>query len=197
MHCGAHLAQERHHYEALGAQTVVWVEGSEVTFAAMQQSLKEDRAAGVLKAEHIAAHGLLYREAGKRLRLHGFSNDGESNSILHSVDGFSERWPHISETGESEVHLSTTIDAVVETHCPQGADLLVLDLQGAELDVLPGGSKTVASAKAIICEVSKIPLYEGGATYRDVVGFFASAGFIDMHRAHTVGDVLFLRRELL
>jgi FkbM family methyltransferase len=197
IHCGAHLGQERGYYAAIGAQEVLWIEGSPTTFARLETSLEEDRQAGRLSGHHRAVIALLFAESGRELTLHGFSNDGESNSIYHSTQSFSDRWGFIQETGEGERMVSSTLDDINRHLLPNGADLLVLDLQGAELSVLSGGSEALGRAKAVICEVSKLPIYEGGALYPDVVRFMADAGFKDMHRSHTVGDVLFLRQEIV
>ncbi len=197
IHGGAHLGQERQFYERIGARRVVWVEASQATCAQLRASLDADLTAGILGAEHLAVNALLFGEEGRELTLHGFSNDGQSNSVFHATDVFAGRWPGIRETGQDETAISTTLDRIAESHCPAGADLVVLDLQGAELEVLKGGKRTLERAKAAICEVSKIQVYEGGALYRDVVARFAAAGFVEMHRSHTCGDVLFLRKELI
>lgn len=197
VHCGAHLGQERGFYAEIGADDVLWVEGSPATFARLEASLETDRKSGRLKGHHQAANALLFGESGQQLTLHGFTNDGESNSIYHSTQSFTDRWSFIAETGEGETMISSTLDDVSAHFMPDGADLLVLDLQGAELSVLGGAKAALARAKAVICEVSKLPIYEGGALYPEVVSFMAQAGFVDMHRSHTVGDVLFLRRGIM
>ena len=197
IHCGAHLGQERGFYADIGAEDVLWIEGSPVTFARLEASLDEDRHAGRLNGRHQAVNALLFAESGRELTLHGFSNDGESNSIYHSTQSFADRWSAIRETGADERMVSSTLDQIARHYLPEGADLLVLDLQGAELSVLSGGSAALSRAVAVICEVSKLPIYEGGALYPDVVRVMAEAGFRDMHRAHTVGDVLFIRQDLL
>lgn len=197
IHCGAHLGQERHFYERVGARKVVWIEGSQLTFTQLRASLEAERTAGALAAEHLAVNALLFAEHGRELTLHGFSNEGQSNSVFHATETFAKRWPGLRETGQDETAISTTLDRVADSYALDGADLLVLDLQGAELEVLKGGRRTLAKAKAVICEVSKIPLYNGGALYPDVLAAFAAEGFIDLHRPHTSGDVLFLRKEIL
>lgn len=197
VHAGAHLAQERFYYESLGANRVLWIEGSASTYARLEASLEEDRKAGMLTAEHKAVNALLFAEDDVQMTLHGFSNDGESNSVLRATKGFTDRWPGIGETGSGETLASSTLDRVIAQHLPGGADLLVLDLQGAEIEVLKGASAAIHRAKAVICEVSKIAIYEGGALYPEVVAFFAAHGFVDMHRPHTCGDLLFLRREMM
>ena len=56
-------------------------------------------------------------------------------------------------------------------------DLLWLDLQGAELIVLQYGQRLLEATQCCHIEVSKKPLYQGGATFEDVKQFFTSRGF--------------------
>jgi FkbM family methyltransferase len=197
IHCGAHLAQERYYYESIGAEKIVWIEGSPVIFEGLTQSLNNDLVGRKLKAKHVPINALLYSEDGIKIKLHGFSNNGESNSIFRAADAFKARWPLISETGIDDQLVSTTLDTIFQSDESGGVDLLVLDLQGAEIEVLRGGLQTLTAAKAVICEVSKLQVYEGGALYTDVVSFMKSAGFIDMHRSHTCGDLLFVKKGLI
>lgn len=56
-------------------------------------------------------------------------------------------------------------------------DLLWLDLQGAELRVLNRGKAVLAATRVIHIEVSRKPLYEGGATFSEVKATLTRAGF--------------------
>lgn len=197
VHCGAHYAEERCFYEDIGARRVVWIEGSAGIHSELARLLEKDRAAGKLLGSHAAVHGLLYAKPGISIPLFGYSNAGAANSIYRSTNEFAERWPTVTETGAVEVQLSTTLDMITDAHAPNGADLLTLDLQGAELTALAGGHRTLSRAKIVMCEVSKIQIYHGGAAYEDVVEFFSAAGFEPMHRCRTVDDLVFLKRELI
>ena len=55
--------------------------------------------------------------------------------------------------------------------------LLWLDLQGAELMVLQHGRELLEATQCCHIEVSRKPLYQGGATFEDVKRFFISCGF--------------------
>ncbi len=72
---------------------------------------------------------------------------------------------------------ATTID---DWHTSVGSpdiDLLWLDLQGAELMVLEHGLDMIRVTKVCHIEVSKQPLYDGGATFKAVREFFQAYGF--------------------
>lgn len=55
--------------------------------------------------------------------------------------------------------------------------LLWLDLQGAELMILQNGKNLIGATQCCHIEVSRKPLYQGGATFKDVKKFFQSHGF--------------------
>ena len=61
--------------------------------------------------------------------------------------------------------------------CPAG-DYLKLDVQGAELDVLRGATKSLASAVVIELEAEFVPLYENQPLLGDIHTFLASHGFM-------------------
>jgi FkbM family methyltransferase len=81
-------------------------------------------------------------------------------------------------------------------------DLIKLDIQGYELEALRGGTECLASAKAVIAEVSFIEYYEGQCLFHEVVGYLAACQFfvrafgVNTPTGDTLGqtDVLFMRR---
>jgi hypothetical protein len=66
-------------------------------------------------------------------------------------------------------------------------------VQGAELLVLRGATKLLASAKAVVVEVSRYPYYEGGALQPEIRDFLRSRGFAELRRPPNHGDQLYLR----
>jgi FkbM family methyltransferase len=72
---------------------------------------------------------------------------------------------------------STTLDEVMENF--MGAvTLLKLDVQGAELEVLKGGDKTLARTELAWIEVSFKPLYKGSTLFADIQMHMESKGFL-------------------
>lgn len=76
-------------------------------------------------------------------------------------------------------------------------NLLWIDVQGAELQVLAGASKSLASIQYIYTEASLTPLYENGASFSALEAFLRSHGFeVDtmfMPPDSPDGNVLFAR----
>lgn len=74
-----------------------------------------------------------------------------------------------------EVETTTLDDVCEERGC--WPDLLKLDIEGAELDALRGGSRATASALAIDVEVAFAPLRIGAPSFADVDGHLRGRGF--------------------
>lgn len=84
-------------------------------------------------------------------------------------------------------------------------ELIKLDVQGFELEVFKGATHALATAKAIITEVSFVEFYTKQCLFHDIVGFLASEGFhLCAFGVNTPTgalakqtDVLFVRRGLV
>jgi FkbM family methyltransferase len=190
VHIGAHLAEERADYEALGFSDVLWVEASAEMYQGMVREFARPTGA---KTRHIAVHALVSERAGEQRQLRHFSNNGESSSIFAATPVFRAAWPTINETGRTETITSCTADQIAAAHGFNSTDLLVADVQGAELLVLKGATKLLATAKAVVVEVSKYPYYEGGALQPEIRDFLRSYGFAELRRPPNHGDQLYLR----
>jgi len=197
IHVGAHLGQERRRYRKMGVREVLWVEGSPSTHAQLQACLEADRAAGKLAGRHVAINALLTDKSGSEIVLHGFSNAGASNSIFPMTEKLRETWPTVRQTGENETVISSTLDEIAAREGFETPDLIVVDVQGAELLVLRGGKKTLASAKAVVSEASTVPYYEGGVMFNELNAFLESQGFVAAQKPSAHEDILYLRKELL
>jgi len=58
--------------------------------------------------------------------------------------------------------------------------LIKLDVQGAELKVLKGGTETLKRTKLVLTEVSVVEMYQGGCLYFELDAFLRGNGFL-MH----------------
>lgn len=194
VHVGAHLAQERHLYESCGYRDVLWVEGSPEVFGRLQSVLENHQGS----ARHKTCCALLTDSDGEVVALRGFSNDGKSNSIFSPTQELRSRWPAVGETGVIENVRSRTLDSLLrESGYAETCDVLIVDVQGAELLVLRGAETTLASVSAVIVEVSTRAYYEGGVLYPEVRAFMEARGFSPMSTPRRHGDMLFLRNSLL
>jgi len=199
VHVGAHLGQERHAYEALGYTDMLWIEGSARVHAQLAESLAahvaERKAAGVSDLRHQTVCALLAAREGEELALREFSNDGMSSSIFGATAALRERWPAVRETGREERVRTRTLDGLLAELGFGPVDLLVVDVQGAELLVLQGAERTLGQVKAVVSEVSSQPFYDGGVLFPQLQAFLLERGFEAMSAPRRHGDMLFVHPQ--
>lgn len=103
---------------------------------------------------------------------------------------------YAARSAESFQVSSTTLDSF----CPSDAriDCLWIDVQGAELRVLQGASRTLSGVDSVFLEVSVNPgLYLDGATLREVHDFLTMRGFViallGLDHKNLTGNALYVR----
>lgn len=191
IHVGAHLAQERSHYESMGYEKVWWIEGSAETHARLCEVIEQHEGA----ATHWVDHALLTNHDGESMQLHRFTNNGASNSIFQATKNLEDRWSKVRQTGESETVLSQTLDTLVEKREETSWDVLLVDVQGAELLVLQGARNLLRSVRAVVCEASTVAYYESGVLFSELESHLRTFGFEPVMSPRRHGDVLFMRTE--
>ncbi len=106
----------------------------------------------------------------------------------------------VREVAQLQLHVFRLDDYRLDKQIPW-PDLIKLDIQGYELKALKGGPECLASAKAVVAEVSFISYYEGQCLFHDLVTYLAHFGLfirafgINTPTGRAVGqtDVLFMR----
>lgn len=71
-----------------------------------------------------------------------------------------------------------TLDRLVGERNVPPPFLIKIDVQGAELDVLAGGQKTLAGTEYVLLEVSLFHFFHQGPAFCDVVAYMKSKGFV-------------------
>lgn len=76
---------------------------------------------------------------------------------------------------------ATTLD----TYCggTLKPEVLLMDTQGCEYEILEGATETLKTVRAVLCEWSKQPIYEGQKLYDDLNALLDRAGF-KFHENH-------------
>ena len=207
VHVGAHYGEEADRYRFWGAKRVVWFEAAPSIFEKLQAHLKTISQKGKSKlaalfgepaCEQIACLGLLGEESGRVASFHQFNNEGASNSIFQLSDKAHDIFAGLQETGDVLQLEMTTLDDELEKRgiAPQSVDILVIDVQGAELMVLRGALKTLKAAKYLECEVSREPIYEGGVLLAELETWLNQYGFYrktSIRRSHM--NAIFVRKD--
>lgn len=98
---------------------------------------------------------------------------------FHEMETGSSMMPESSNVGRKRVELVTrTLDSVAE-ELPAPI-FLKIDVQGAELEVLKGGSSTLPRCELIQLEVALVPYNEGAPTMLQVLAYMDEKGFVPL-----------------
>jgi len=191
IHAGASYCQEASIYQKSGFEPVYWIE-----------ALGDVAEKGAKNLEKFPNQKIycetLYSVDGHQIYFNRTSNEAQSSSILdlglHSV-------VHQSVTLESrEIHNTITLKSFIGKHLPKGnLALLVLDLQGGELETLKGLGTEFFRINAIFTEVSNYKMYRHQPLFRDVHKYLSSLGFVliahDMGNETFMGDALYVHEH--
>ena len=71
---------------------------------------------------------------------------------------------------ETEIE-TISLDYFVEKHGIENIDFIKIDVQGAELDVFQGGTKSLLNVLKVVCEVEFVPHYENQPLFGDICNF--------------------------
>ncbi len=98
-----------------------------------------------------------------------------SSSILGMLPDHSEAEPQSRYVGTEVV----PVNRLDDLYTPKAADrvLLKIDVQGYEGKVLDGATEILNTCRAVVLEMSLVPLYDGQALARDLWDAVASRGF--------------------
>ena len=190
LHVGAHLGEEAANYLRLGFEQVNWVEAQHEIYLKLIRNINP---VNCLEAV------IWSRQTTLEINL---SNNSVSSSILEF--GANTPWKDlftVEKINVQAITLKDSVDIFQRRNLLEKPFILLLDIQGAELEALNTLKQVRRSIIAISCEVSKKPTYEKGASRRDIFlhllrnNFIPLSSFLDGTTHH--GDQLFVRTNFL
>lgn len=92
---------------------------------------------------------------------------------------------------EPEKRICTTLDTLFDEH--DRFDLIKMDVQGAELDIIKGGLRTIKKSESLLLELQMTEYNLGAPMAQDVICYLADRGFefIDIF------DLMYLNNRLI
>lgn len=179
IHIGAHRGSERFIYDWLG-KNVIWVEANPKIFYDLQVNISE------FKYQKVFNY-LLHSSIGKKINFYLSSNDGASSSIYEFSKDFKEKKIHFENKvrnivmNKKVILITNTLDNLIKEHKVEisNFDHLVIDVQGAELDVLKGSTNFLNKCKSIYIEVSTENFYEKSPQWHDIKKFLNGLNFYE------------------
>jgi FkbM family methyltransferase len=186
-HVGAHKGAEIDEYLMLGIKLGIFIEPIPESFQSLSEAIK-----GLpnYRAVNVAVGN---KESIVDLNL--ATNDFQSSSVLKPKIHLKEA-PNVKFNSKISVEVKR-LDNILEHSVPW--DLIVIDVQGYELEVLKGAIQTLKHSSYIFIEVNRDETYEGCAQIGEIDKFLNDIGF---HRVLTRwwsswGDALYVRKKLL
>ena len=168
-HVGAHEGQEAQRYSNL-SQPVVWVEAIPSYFERLQNN--------VAKYPNQSAYNfLLASDCADSRAFFTTSNDCESSSIYPLADN--EYWDGLKNSEILQLP-ARRLDCVFSSSVLKEVDYWIVDVQGAEIDVLVGAGSLLSLCKYLQVEISQEEFYKGGAQFGDLRAFLETNFFFPL-----------------
>ena len=182
VHVGAHRCEEKKYYDEWNMSNVMWIDGNDELCAEYPNIV----------------NAIVSDRDNEEVDFILTNNDAMSSSILELNEHMVEH-PDCLES--KRVRKKTiTLDTLLEQKNETGKyDMLVMDVQGAELLVLKGGQRMLENVRTIITEVNTKELYTGCAQLGELDAYLLENGFVRIHTQmtrHGWGDAIYLRRAI-
>ena len=185
IHIGAHHGQEHYLYKQNNIKNVIYFEPLESNFKTLKNNIKDD--------------AILYNFAlgndEKTIEMFVESdNQGQSSSILEPML-HTKQYPNIVFDKKEQVIMKKldNFDCNLESY-----NFINIDVQGYELEVFKGSSKTLNNIDYIIAEINRDELYKDCAKVDELKEFLGQYGFELVEESWdggTWGDGLFIKKK--
>lgn len=164
IHIGAHYGEEIYEYLRNDIQDIVLFEPLSNNFNILENNLKNLNA-------NIQGHQVALGSKKGKATMFLSDNEAQSSSILKPKVHLTHH-PNVKFEGTEEVEVEVLDDYNI-THC----NFINIDVQGYELEVFKGSTKTLNSIDYIYCEVNRGEMYEGNVMIDDLDEFLSSYNF--------------------
>lgn len=169
LHIGAHVGQEAQFYDS--AQTnVIWVEAIPQIYTQLKRNIDKYH-------NQKAYNFLLGKKNQSQVKFFVSSNQAVSSSIYRL--GNSHGWTGVEMTSEITLKMFR-LDKVFTINKLKNYQNWVIDVQGAELEVLLGAGKLLNLCNSLLIEVSTRETYKNGTAYINLRNFLVKKGLIPL-----------------
>lgn len=192
LHIGAHFGEEYETYVSNNIQNLIFFEPVPITYKKLEEKLK---------GKAILVNTALGNTEGKITMNVETANDGQSSSILKPALHLSQ-YPHIKFEDTVEVNITTldnfmlSLDSNGYMGEPAKYNMINIDVQGYELEVFKGASKTLENIDYIITEVNRDVVYHQCAFIDELDKYLKEFGFerVETNWAgNTWGDAFYIK----
>lgn len=183
-HVGAHKGQEVESYLEIGVKEAVLIEPIAANFEILKERIRD-----IVKfsAVQVAAGEM---QSISRIRL--ASNDYQSSSLLEPLLHLEEA-PTV-QFDETELVSVERLDDILSVEFKP--EILIVDVQGFELNVLRGAKRVLSTTQYLLLEVNRDEVYLNCAKVWELDEYLLDFGFsrVITRWWDSWGDALYLRR---
>ena len=193
---GASGGQEVDEFVEMGITDALFIEPLDLPFSILNAKVSPI-------PNYFAFKALAHSVNGIEVEFHISSNGGMSSSVLQPAKHLN-MYPEVSFPEKIKLTGFRLDSMIAHLNANKqirfnAADLLFLDVQGAEIIVLQGAGEVLQNAKYVWTEVGTGDGYSGGASYMDVINFLAAYNFQLVYHECALGgfgDALFVKKDL-
>ena len=185
LHLGAHVGTECHFYNSL-QKKVIWLEANPEIYSQLILNIAD-------YPDQRAILSLLGSEDRAGINFYVANNWGQSSSIYE----FGRDLNHEGLSMVDVLYLEMKrLDSILGTSEVQHGSHWIVDVQGAELQVLMGSGNLIDKAYSMEVEVSTKEEYLGGTKFEELNAFLNSKGLYPLWlpKLNSHEDLFFLRR---
>ncbi len=186
LHIGGHYGGELQKYKSHNIDNIVLFEPLSSNFSVLSEAVKNI-------GGNIVAHQVALGNDNRKVIMNISSNEAQSSSILIPKVHLTAH-PEVSFTGTEEVEMKKLDDYDYKNY-----NMIVVDVQGYELEVLKGASQTLNNIDYIYCEVNRDEVYEGNARVEEIDEFLSTYGFkrveTQWYYTEVWGDALYMKEK--
>jgi FkbM family methyltransferase len=186
LHIGGHYGGELQKYKSHNIDNIVLFEPLSSNFSVLSEAVKNI-------GGNVVAHQVALGNGNRKVTMNISSNEAQSSSILTPKVHLTAH-PEVSFNGTEEVEMKKLDDYDYKDY-----NMIVVDVQGYELEVLKGASKTLHNIDYIYCEVNRDEVYEDNARVEEIDDFLSTYGFkrveTQWYYTEVWGDALYMKEK--
>lgn len=188
VHIGGHLGQEVHRYAKFD-KSVIWIEANPEIFSKLSDNI-------VGFSNNVAYNYLLGNENKTDVQFYLANNNFASSSIFSLAKGNGFKKLKMLNTIKSDM---VRMDLVFAKNSIPIGSHWILDVQGAELQVLMGSGDLIKNCQSLTVEVSTREVYDGAPSFLELNEFLLGQGFFPLWnpRKNSHENLIYVRKLLI
>ncbi len=202
IHIGASDGQEKKFYRSIKAKNVLWIEADPETYKKLVENVTPS---GVTKILNNLTYPSTITENFAVSDQNGtadfFITSNKYSSSLLELNLHESVYPDIYADGKITVN-TKRLDTYFEEskNDPSKYNVIMIDVQGAELLALKGATNTLKNIDVIVSEISPDEMYKGSVPVYELDKFLLEHDFVrvDSYMITKIcGDALYIKKNII